>query len=465
VTEDSGSRNQPRSASAGIRTNVATEANFDGLVGPTHNYAGLAFGNVASAKNADKPSNPREAAKQGLTKMKALADLGLAQAVLPPQERPHTPTLRKLGFTGKDADILRKVKRDAPGLLAAASSASSMWTANAATVSPSADTSDHKVHFTPANLCSHLHRALEAETTARVLQATFRDARHFVHHPPLPATPAMGDEGAANHTRLCSDYGAPGLELFVYGKGVDDEPAPKNYPARQTRAASEAIARLHALEARRTFVAQQNPAVIDQGVFHNDVIAVGNREVLLYHQEAFLDAKALRGWVCTHFEGERRPVFIEVTSAEVGVDEAVASYLFNSQLICPPAGGMLLVVARECEEHPRVWSKIQRIVEDTANPISEMRVFDLRQSMNNGGGPACLRLRVVLNDEERQAVNSRAWVDAERFAELNVWVDKHYRDRLVFDDLADPRLLDESRSALDQLTQILGLGSVYDFQR
>ena len=121
------------------------EANFDGLVGPTHNYAGLAYGNLASALNAEKPSNPREAALQGLRKMKALHDLGVPQGVLPPHERPHLPTLRALGFGGKDAEVLGAAHREAPGLLAAASSASAMWVANAATVSPSADAADGRV--------------------------------------------------------------------------------------------------------------------------------------------------------------------------------------------------------------------------------------------------------------------------------------------------------------------------------
>ena len=440
----------------------ALEANFDGLVGPTHNYAGLAQGNVASLKNADKPSNPKAAALQGLTKMLALHEMGLVQGVLPPQERPHIPTLKKLGFSGKDADVLRKVKHEAPGLLAAASSASSMWTANAATVSPSADCADGKVHFTPANLCTHLHRSLEHETTGRILQATFADARHFAHHPALPATPALGDEGAANHTRLCMDYGAASIEFFVYGKGADSEPAPQKYPARQTRAAGEAIARLHQLDERRVVHALQNPAVIDQGVFHNDVIAVGNREVLLHHEQAFADSsatqKALRAAL-------PQIVFVTVAESAVSVADAISSYLFNSQLICPPGGGMTLVCAQECQENPRVWAALQGIVEDKANPISAVRVFDLRQSMHNGGGPACLRLRVVLTEAEQKAVNAKSLINAERHAQLSAWVNQHYRDRLVFDDLADPALLDESRTALDRLTQILGLGSLYDFQR
>jgi succinylarginine dihydrolase len=446
---------------------AAVEANFDGLVGPTHSYAGLAYGNVASAKNAQRASNPREAALQGLAKMKALADLGLAQGVLPPHERPHLPTLRKLGFHGTDAKTLAITAAEAPHLLASASSASAMWTANAATVSPSADTADAKVHFTPANLCSHLHRSIEPAVTARVLKAVFPERKYFAHHAPLPATPGFGDEGAANHTRLCSDYGQPGLELFVFGAGdaARGETGPKKFPARQTRQACAAVVRLHRLEPAQTLLAQQNPDVIDEGVFHNDVIAVGNRELLLYHERAFVDAAAIRTYVCTHFSGERRPSFVEVRSSEVSVADAVSSYLFNSQLLCPPGGGMLLIVARECEENPRVWEKIQQIVAAKDNPISGVKVFDLRQSMNNGGGPACLRLRVALKPEEKLAVNDRCWITPKRYEELVAWVEQHYRDKLVAADLADPALLDESRTALDRLTQILGLGPVYDFQR
>lgn len=439
------------------------EANFDGLVGPTHNYAGLAFGNVASAKNADKPSNPREAALQGLAKMRALAALGLPQGVLPPQERPHIPTLKNLGFSGKDAEVLSKTLRDAPGLLAAASSASSMWTANAATVSPSADTADGKLHFTPANLASHLHRSMEAPTTARALLATFPAGKHFAHHSPLPATPAMGDEGAANHTRLCVDYGQPGVELFVYGQGSETEPKPTKFPARQTRAASDAIARLHQLQAARTIYAQQLPAVIDEGVFHNDVIAVGNRELLLFHEQAFLDATALQKQVHATLP---QAVFVQVALRDVSVADAVGSYLFNSQLVClPDSQGHTLIVAQECAENARVWAAVQRLIADPTCPIHDAKIFDLRQSMHNGGGPACLRLRVVLNAAERAAVNANSWITPERADQLEAWVRQHYRDRLVLTDLADATLLDECRTALDRLTQILNLGSIYDFQR
>ena len=446
------------------QTVLAVEANFDGLVGPTHNYAGLALGNVASAKNADAASNPREAALQGLAKMKALAAMGMAQGVLPPQERPHIPTLKQLGFSGRDAEVLARVHREAPALLAAMSSASSMWTANAATVSPSADTADGRVHFTPANLATHLHRAIEPETTGRSLRTIFKSEKHFMHHAPLPATPQMGDEGAANHTRLCSQYGEPGLELFVYGQGSETGPKPQKHPARQDRAAGEAVMRLHRLDPDFCHHAQQKPEVIDAGVFHNDVIAVGNRELLLYHEQAFVDAKAMQDWVRKRLRG-KTPVFVELQEKDVSVADAVSSYLFNSQLICTPDGTMSLVCAVEARDNERIWSAIQRIVDDPENPIAGVHVFDLRQSMRNGGGPACLRLRVVLTPAEREAVNSKVWIDDTLHARLEAWVRRHYRDRLSLADLADPQLLNESRLALDELTQILGLGSLYDFQR
>ena len=442
---------------------TTVEANFDGIVGPTHNYAGLARGNLAAALNASQPSNPREAALQGLRKMRALHALGVPQGVLAPHERPHLPTLRAHGISGSDdAALLSRARRAAPGLLAAASSASAMWVANAATVSPGADTADGTVHFTPANLCAHLHRSIEPPVTARILRAVFPGPRHFTHHEPLPATPSLGDEGAANHTRLCAAHGEPALELFTYGRGADGDPAPKRFPARQTRAASEAVARQHRLDPHRVRYVQQDPDAIDAGVFHNDVIAVGSREVLLYHEQAFVDAPALVSWIREHLP---QVVLLAVPAREVSVAQAVRSYLFNSQLVCTPDGRMHLIAAQESHEDPGVRACLERIVADPANPIAQVHSFDLRQSMRNGGGPACLRLRVVLDEAQRAAVNPACWLDEAKFAALCAWVEKHYRDRLVLDDLADPGLLDESRRALDALTRLLQLGSIYDFQR
>ncbi|WP_210395684.1 N-succinylarginine dihydrolase [Motiliproteus sediminis] len=442
----------------------AFEANFDGLVGPTHNYAGLSFGNVASQRNQAAPSNPRLAAKQGLQKMKALHEMGLVQGVLAPQERPDIHTLRRLGFSGTDAQVLAQARQQAPRVLAACCSASSMWTANAATVSPSADTLDRRVHFTPANLTNKFHRAIEHETTGRILQAVFRDPRHFVHHGALPGVEHFGDEGAANHTRFCRDYGESGVELFVYGRHAFDDrkPCPQRYPARQTLEASQAIARNHKLNSEQVIYAQQNPAVIDQGVFHNDVIAVGNRNVQFCHQLAFLDQAGVERRLRHAFDGDFH--FIEVPDSLVSVDDAVSSYLFNSQLISLDEQRMMLLLPEECRQNQRVWSYLNELLAaDT--PISELKVLDLKQSMSNGGGPACLRLRVVLNPQELAATNQATLMDDTLYATLEQWIERHYRDSLHEDELADPQLLMESRTALDELTRILQLGSVYPFQR
>ncbi|MGS0736272.1 N-succinylarginine dihydrolase [Pseudomonas sp. GG8] len=442
------------------------EVNFDGLVGPTHNYGGLSYGNVASQSNSQQFSKPREAALQGLAKMKALMEMGFTQGVLAPQERPDVAALRSLGFSGSDAQVIQQAAKDAMPLLVASCSASSMWVANAATVSPSADTADGRVHFTAANLNCKYHRSIEHPTTTRVLTAMFADQQHFAHHAALPAVAQFGDEGAANHTRFCHDYGQAGVEFFVFGRSAFDTryPAPQKYPARQTLEASQAVARLHGLSEDGVVFAQQNPAVIDQGVFHNDVIAVGNGELLFYHEDAFLNTEHMLAEIHDKL-GRRGGRFraICVPRAEVAVEDAVRSYLFNSQLLSRADGSMLLIVPEECRGNERVWQYLQRLIADDG-PITEVKVFDLKQSMQNGGGPACLRLRVALNETELAAVNPGVIMTAPLYDTLTQWVEKHYRDRMSETDLTDPGLLLECRAALDELTKILKLGSVYPFQ-
>jgi len=446
----------------------AIEANFDGLVGPTHNYGGLSFGNVASLNNQARASNPKAAALQGLVKMKALADMGFVQGVLAPHERPHMPTLHSLGFVGSDEKVLADVVKQAPHLLASVSSASCMWTANAATVSPSADTQDGKVHFSTANLVNKFHRAIEHPVTSAILKATFADKNHFSHHHALPSTDQFGDEGAANHTRFCDEYNNQGIEFFVYGQEAFNQQAikPKKYPARQTLEASQSIVRRHGLNTHKTVYAQQNPVAIDAGVFHNDVIAVGNRNLHFYHEDAFLDSTKMQqdlqnAW---GIDSHSTLHFVEVKRSEVSLQDCVTSYLFNSQLLSRAANDMLLIVPAECQNNPRVWSYLQALKQGD-NPIKEVKAFDLKQSMSNGGGPACLRLRVVLNTAELAAVNPACLMNDVLFNTLNQWVNAHYRETLLESDLADLQLLIESRTALDELTRILNLGAVYDFQK
>jgi succinylarginine dihydrolase len=439
------------------------EVNFDGLVGPTHNYAGLSVGNVASTHNGGAVANPREAALQGLDKMLALAERGLTQGVLPPLNRPNLGLLRALGFNGNDAQMLQCAAREEPQVLAAAYSASAMWTANAATVSPSPDTPDHRVHFTPANLNAKLHRSHEHRETAKALRRIFADVQHFAVHDALPDCGALGDEGAANHTRFAASYGGAGVEFFVYGRSEFDHrlTAPRRFAGRQTQEASRAVARRHGLSPQRTVLAQQRPEAIDAGVFHNDVIAVGNLDVLLYHEQAFHDEaatlQALRA-ACQDAGFSLRTV--RVRAAEVSMRDAVQSYLFNSQLLAHPQGGMLLVVPAECRETTSVSALLDQL-EGEGEPIREVLSFDLRQSMRNGGGPACLRLRVVLSDAQLAALRGRVILDRSLHADLAAWVRRHYRDRLTAADLADPLLLHEVRGALRELEQVLDLPGLY----
>jgi succinylarginine dihydrolase len=442
------------------------ELNLDGLVGPTHNYAGLSYGNLASMGHGGKVSNPRAAALQGLAKMRLLADLGLVQGVLPPQERPDVGALRALGFSGSDARVLGRAAREAPELLAACASASSMWAANAATVSPSADTTDRRVHLTPANLVSQFHRSLEPPTTERILRAIFRESVHFCVHTPLAATAQLGDEGAANHLRLAPGHGAPGVEVFVYGRRafVAAEAGPRRFPARQTREASQAVARRHGLAPDRTLFLRQHPDLVDSGVFHGDVIAVANEDVLFFHERAFADESALDELQNVfRATNASEPVLLKVEERRLPATVAVDTYLFNSQLVTLPAGGMALIAPAECDGHPAA-SEVLREVAEGENPVREVRFVDVRQSMENGGGPACLRLRVVLTSEELSSVPPGVLLTGALHAKLITWVERHYRDRLAPSDLADPALLDESRRALDELTGLLGLGSLYPFQ-
>ncbi|TNE60486.1 MAG: N-succinylarginine dihydrolase [Alphaproteobacteria bacterium] len=442
---------------------TAVEVNFDGLVGPTHNYGGLSYGNMASMNNSGRVSSPRKAALQGLAKMRALAAMGLPQAVLPPHERPHGATLWALGFTGSLGEKVEAAAKSSMPLLANLMSASAMWTANAATVSPSADTADGRVHFTPASLTANFHRSIEAEQSATTLRAIFADTGYFAVHDPLPGGGRMGDEGAANHGRLCVRHNSPGIELFVHGASAFDGAAKAlKFPARQALEISEAIARRHGLAAAHVVHARQSPVAIDAGAFHNDVVSVANGPVLFYHAHAFADTARLLDDIRARADFD--PVFIEVQAAEVSLADAIKSYLFNSQLVTLPGGDMALILPEDARENTATHAYVQSLVA-SGGPIKHAHFFDLRESMSNGGGPACLRLRIVLTDAERAAMKGRVLLDDALAADLEDWINRYYREELAPADLADPHLAEESLVALDALTEIMGLGPIYDFQR
>lgn len=409
------------------------EINFDGIVGPSHNYAGLSPGNLASTRNFGRVSRPRDAALQGLAKMRLNLALGLAQGWFMPQDRPDDAWLSRLGtdMAGASSDLRY-----------AAMSASSMWAANAATVSPAPDTADGRCHLTPANLVTMAHRSHEWPHTRAQLRLAFADAVHFAVHEPVP--PPFGDEGAANHMRLCRSHAEPGVEVFVYG--VAGGP----FPARQHREASASVARLHGLDLSRTLFAQQSDEAIAAGAFHNDVVAVANEAVLFTHEQAFADRDRLYADL-----REKLPevVIVEVPASAVSLADAISSYLFNAQLVTLPGGGMALILPGEAQATPSVWRWLQDAVAGNG-PIRQLVVADLRESMANGGGPACLRLRVVADP---RTVDARFLASPARIDRVEGVVRRHWPEEIAPDDLARPALWNRVRDARTALVQELEL--------
>ncbi len=437
------------------------EANFDGLVGPTHNYAGLSEGNYASTANALSESRPRMAALQGLAKMQVIASLGGVQGFLPPHERPAMWVLRHAGLTGTDAQILSAAALQQPALLAQAYSASAMWTANAATVAPGADTLDGRTHFVVANLRAMPHRRIEPSQTLRTLRTVFHGRDRFQIDEALPGDGAFGDEGAANHTRLTNASGVS-AHLFVYGTSAASGARATRNPARQTLEASRRVAELLQLPADCCVFAQQSPKAIDAGAFHNDVLAVGTGTTLLFHQEAFQDQAGTLASLRKILGNEFSPVM--VTTDELSLDEAVSTYLLNSQLLHTSSDNLMLICPNEVREHDRARNVVDRLLVDASQHITSVVYLDVRESMRNGGGPACLRLRVPVADASMTGVHPRFLLTPERALWLQGWIERHYREVLRPDDLADPELLRSVRDALDELTRWLGVTALYPFQ-
>ena len=393
------------------------EINFDGIIGPSHNYAGLSLGNLASARNAGAVSHPRAAALQGIEKMRGNIRLGLTQGIFLPQWRPDVSWLTKLGTDVGGAE---------PHIRAAAMSASSMWAANAATISPASDTADGRTHLTVANLVTMPHRSHEWPQTLAQLRIAFSDDRAFAVHEPVPAP--FGDEGAANHMRLTDRHDRPGVEVFVYGRTGGA------FPARQHMEASKAVARNHGLDPARTLFVEQSEAAIAAGAFHNDVVAVANERVLFTHEQAFADKDAFYADLRTALPGVE---IVEVPASAVSLADAIKSYLFNAQLVTLPDGAMALILPTEAQDMPAVWTWLEQMIAGNG-PIRRLVPVDVRQSMANGGGPACLRLRVVADPAD---VDPRFLVDEARLDEIADIVSQYWPLSIEPQDLSDTRLI------------------------
>jgi succinylarginine dihydrolase len=412
------------------------EINFDGIVGPSHNYAGLSLGNLAATINAGTVSHPRAAALEGIEKMRHNLALGLVQGILLPHRRPNHRWLEQLGTDAASAS---------PALVAAACSASAMWAANAATVSPGPDTGDGRCHITPANLRTMAHRSHEWMETLQQLELAFADRAHFEVHEPVP--PTFADEGAANHMRLCSSHDAAAVEVFVYGERGGP------FPTRQHVEACRAISRLHRLDPDRVLFVCQSEQAVAAGAFHNDVVAVANENVLFAHEQAFEDRIEL-------YAALRRMLpdveIIEVPADVVSLEDAIRSYLFNAQLVTLPEGGMALILPSEARETPAVWSWLEQLV-GTNGPIRRLAVADVRQSMANGGGPACLRLRVVADPK---TVDPRFLVDGSKLDRIASIIGQQWPERIAPTDLQEPRLWQQMEAGRRALLHALDLAEL-----
>jgi len=417
------------------------EINFDGIVGPSHNYAGLSLGNLAATANAGSIAFPRAAALQGVEKMRHNLRLGLAQGLFLPHRRPNRLWLEALGTNVEEASET---------LRAAALSASAMWAANAATVSPAPDTRDGRCHLTVANLDTMAHRSHEWPGTLAQLNLAFADAARFAVHAPVPAT--FGDEGAANHMRLCAGHGAAGVEVFVYGVRGGA------FPARQHVEASRAVARLNRLDPARTLFVRQSEEAIAAGAFHNDVVAVANEHVLFAHEQAFADKADFYAALKRLLPAAE---IVEVPAGLVSLADAIRSYLFNAQLVTLPEGGpstslgraMALILPEEARETPAVWQWLEAMVAGNG-PIRRLDLVDVRQSMANGGGPACLRLRIVADPA---TVDPRFLVDEGKLDRIAACIADHWPEEIAPDDLADPALwarIEAARRALHTLLDL-----------
>lgn len=471
--------------------NSTIEINVDSLVGPTHHYSGMGVGNVASMEHRYRPSSPKRAAMEGLNKAWLVAQTGVPQFLLPPLRRPRLDVLARYGFSGTVQDQLDAAFREDNSLISSVYSSSFMWAANAATVTAASDSSDGKMHMTIANLSSSLHRAIEADERYRQLVWFFQHLRDEVMvHPALPGCVPLRDEGAANHMRLSAAGSTAGFNVFVHGDAPDGILPEDNslngdlqrmrFMPRHTLAASRMIQRHHRLDSRSTFHLQQHPCAISAGVFHNDVIATSHQNLMIHHEMAFT-----ANWLETVAELQEsfrlvtgiELIRVMVRESDLSLQDAVRSYLFNSQLIGPSSvpvtedgnnrraeipdsqlPRMLILSPQQCREIPAAERLINRWIDDPTNPIDQVVYVDLRQSMAGGGGPACLRLRLPVDPAWISKLPNTCRLDDTLYSLLMETIDRYYPEQLTIDSLASQEFAKQSWNAGLEISKVMEAG-------
>lgn len=442
------------------------ELNVDALPGPTHVFGGLGVGNVASMQSNQQPSFPKRAALQGLKKAALVARLGVPQFIWLPPQRPDLGLLRRIGFDGPRDQVLAAAFEQAPIAFAAAFSSAFMWAANSGTFSPGVDCADGKNHFTPANLISSWHRSGEASDRAADMQQMFAsDAGSslsgLVVHEPLPPLVPLRDEGAANHMRLSDASGRRGINLLVHGDGPDSHTS--RFTLRHTQAASRAIAQLHTLDQRDTFFLQQHPEAIGAGAFHNDVIATSHRDLLIYHEKAFVFGDSDLIAIQQRFEQKCGSPLrtIKISERQLSLAAAIESYFFNSQILTPLAHdgssseAMVLVCPEQCRANQQARAVVEGLVNDDRCPIQSVHYVELGQSMSGGGGPACVRLRIPLEADQLSSLGRAARLTPQLHDALFAAIEATYPDSLSLRDLLDVEVIQATQRAAETLRRVL----------
>jgi succinylarginine dihydrolase len=428
------------------------EFNIDGLIGPTHHFGGLGVGNVASETNRNKIAHPKAAALEGLSKMRKLHELGIPQFYLPPPVRPNCRWMEAMGFRTNDPSDWRHCASQFPSLFSSSLSSSFMWMANAATCSSSVDTIDGLGRIVIANLAASLHRGQENLERHAQLRRLFQHVSTIEVIEALPSLVPLRDEGAANGMRFWNPTNHQGIYVFAFGERNSNTtqtatPAkesvhPHVYPSRQTSLASQLVARSLRIRDSRSLFVQQHPKAIDAGVFHNDVIATSHENFLFVHESAYVDQCNQLDRISETFRNQcgGKLGILVVTEEELSLSEAVSTYLFNSQIVTRSDGSWCMLCPIECLNSPAAVQVLRR-VQHQESRLGAIEFVSLKESMANGGGPACLRLRAYASDADIERIPFGARIHDDSLAFLERVITSEYPDSVHLDDFLDLTLV------------------------
>ena len=371
---------------------------IDTIPGPTNHFGGHAVGNIASMNSKNNILNPQKAALEWLEKVKKVAMIGGNQFVLPPQRRPLTHKKKTL----TQSDI----------------SSSFIWMANAGLFIPRIDTQLENNQFIPANMKQSEHRNIEHPFHQYWLKKILKYSKCNFHK-----ILDINDEGSANSIRLWHKKNQCGVNIFVYGKPN------ARYPIRQSKSSCEKI--INITKPRHYILLEQTKEAIDAGVFHNDVIAFGFKNTIICHEKAFSNQKQeLKKLKKIFTNSLNAPLnIVEIANNSLSLNAAVKTYLFNSQVI-EINNKFELICPIEVKENPNSYKITEKWV--TNGLFNKVHFVNIKSSLKNGGGPACLRLCLYLNDNEVKKIPTKFKLDKTKYKKISKIILEHYPIKFDF---------------------------------